>query len=186
MQSICASHSSCVTCLPCKTGAQFTWFTTIQVQILTRACRAELPLDFRCSVYLLYWYKGTNTDARLQSSTAARPVRSPAFHCLRFFFFFFCLPPFFLFFFSPLDLYVRPLFTVAVTRAGVYHFTCFTGARVQIPTLLFRHRRRASVAAVSQALSYKCMLPYATSVCGLTLQYNTADGVLLWLLYLRP
>jgi hypothetical protein len=42
----------------------------------------------------------------------------------------------------PLDLYARLLFTASVTRAGAYHFTCYTGTKVQIPMLLFRHRRR--------------------------------------------
>ncbi len=46
-------------------GTQFTCFTGTKVQILTRQYKlvcncAEHP---RCSVYLLYWYKSTNTDA---------------------------------------------------------------------------------------------------------------------------
>ncbi len=42
-----------------STGAQFTGFTSTKVQILT-------PEEHRCSVYLRYWYKSTNTDAAQQ------------------------------------------------------------------------------------------------------------------------
>jgi hypothetical protein len=107
--------------------AQFTGFTGTKVQILTRACKAALPLD-------LY--------ARLLFTASG------------FFFFSYLLSRFFFFFFPSLDLYARLLFTVSVTRAGAHHFTCFTGTKVQIPTLLFRHSRRGSVAAATQALSY--------------------------------
>jgi hypothetical protein len=39
-----------------KLGTQFTCFTSTKVQILT--------LGDRFSVYLLYWYKSSNTDAK--------------------------------------------------------------------------------------------------------------------------
>ena len=119
MQSICASHTSCAACVPCKAGAQFTCFTSIQVRILTRACRTELPLDLRCSVYWLYWYKGTNTDARLQSSTAARPLRAPALHCLGFFLFFLSSLPFFSFSFFLLSTSTRACSSLSRSPAQV-------------------------------------------------------------------
>ncbi len=40
-------------------GTQFTFFTGAKVQILTPE---ELRARQWCSVYLLYWYKSTNTD----------------------------------------------------------------------------------------------------------------------------
>jgi hypothetical protein len=44
-----------------EAGARFTCFTGTRVQILTQLLR--LREGSRCSVYLLYWYTSTNTDA---------------------------------------------------------------------------------------------------------------------------
>ncbi len=194
MQSICASHTSCAACVPCKAGAQFTCFTSIQVRILTRACRTELPLDLRCSVYWLYWYKGTNTDARLQSSTAARPLRAPALHCLGFFLFFLSSLPFFLFLFS----FSRPLRAPALHCLGhprrcsslyllYWYKSTNTDATLSPQPAWFCGCCNSGLKLlVYAALSYWCMRPYATGVCGLTLLYiYTAGGVLLWLLHLK-
>jgi hypothetical protein len=51
-------------------GTQFTCFTGTKVQMLTHA-RPRTPLMY--SVYLLYWYKSTDTGTKVQILTHARP-----------------------------------------------------------------------------------------------------------------
>ena len=53
-------------------GAHVTCFTGTKVQILTQSVVARVGRGCygRCSLYLLYWYKGTNTDAEGAAAAA--------------------------------------------------------------------------------------------------------------------
>jgi hypothetical protein len=51
-----SAHHTCL-------GTQFTCFTGTKVQIMTQKDLVRITHMSRYSVYLLYWYKSTNTDA---------------------------------------------------------------------------------------------------------------------------
>ena len=47
----------------CLSGTQFACFTSTTVQILTQMLSACCGVTVGHSIYLLYWYKSTHTDA---------------------------------------------------------------------------------------------------------------------------
>ncbi len=75
---LCLQRLSGATETAVRGGTQFTCFTCTKEQILTheelRARTSHLihcPRGWRYSVYLLYWYKSTNTDADVQEAPGA-------------------------------------------------------------------------------------------------------------------
>jgi hypothetical protein len=119
-RSECAARACGSGCA--EAGAQFTCFTGTRVQILTQLVRrARLRKRLRgsrCSVYLLYWYQSTNTDAAV--AVARKQVLSLLALLVA--------------------KYKYRRSCCGCAEAGA-QFTCFTGTTVQILTQLVRRAR---------------------------------------------
>jgi hypothetical protein len=63
-------------------GTHFTCFTGTKVQILSLFGRQRPPGAARYSLYLLYWYKSTNTDAQDAARKYLNNMQAHASGCL--------------------------------------------------------------------------------------------------------